>query len=369
MSTPPFEALSASRPAWSAWLEERGEKRFRADQVSKWLHVRGARAWEEMTDLPKGLRGLLSEQAELRGLTLAEARISRDGSRKVVLRTSAGLPVETVLIPMSQAGGGDVTQCVSSQVGCRMGCDFCATAQMAVRANLTAGEIVDQVVCGARLRRDAGEVPPPVAKGGPLWGLRPHNLVFMGMGEPLDNLDNVLAALGLLCDEALYGFAQRRITVSTSGLTKRIPRLVEAFPNVNLAVSLTATTNEVRDTLMPLNKGQPIEKLVETLTNLPQNPYRKLTFEYALLAGVNDSDGDAARLGALSRRLGAHVNAIPFNPYPGARYGRPSSERIGAFVRVLERAGGSVSVRESKGKDIGAACGQLAGPLVAAAAS
>ena len=274
-------------------------------------------------------------------------------------RTRAGHAIETVVMPMESG----VTQCLSSQVGCKMGCDFCATARIPERANLSAGEIVEQVALACRLLVDAGLGRGGVAGGvdGPLAG-RPHNLVFMGMGEPLDNLEQVSAALEILCDPKGYDFSPRRVTVSTSGLAKYIPRLVAAHPQVNLAWSLTATTDAVRDRLMPVNKGVPIQRMVDTLRDLPPSPHRKLTFEYALLKGVNDGPDDARRLGRMALDCGAHVNVIPFNAWPGAGYQRPERAVVQRFFATVQAAGASVSLRESKGQDIGAACGQLAGP-------
>ncbi len=337
-----------------------GEKRFRADQLFGWLHDRHVRDYSAMTDLPKALRQHLAVAAPPASLAVVHAATSKiDKSRKLVLRTAAGHVIESVVMPMA---GGWVTQCLSSQVGCKMGCDFCATAEMAVRANLSAAEIVDQVAVACRLLGADGEKRGGVKGGtkGPL-SARPHNLVFMGMGEPLDNFDALVDALSILTDAKGYGFSPRRITVSTSGLAKRIGPLVQAHPNINLAWSLTATTDEVRSRLMPVGRGVPIAKMMQVLTDLPDRPSRKITFEYALLQGVNDTLGDARRLAEMARELGAHVNAIPFNVYAGARYARPTRDVVKQFAREVARCGGSVSLRESKGQDIGAACGQLAG--------
>lgn len=357
-----LDLLSMPRPVLTAALAQAGEKAFRAEQVFRWLHVRLERDWSRMTDLPAGLRTLLAQAKPLTTLTIASARTSTlDGSQKLVLDTPAGFPIEAVLMHMD---GGTVTQCLSSQVGCKMGCDFCATAEIPVRANLTAGEIVEQVAIACRLGFAAGQVRGGVAGGqqGPL-SARPHNLVYMGMGEPLDNLAAVIDSLHILCDPKGYDFSPRRITVSTSGLAKYVPKLAAAHPHVNLAWSLTATTDEVRDRLMPVNRGVPIERMVQALRELPPSPYRKITFEYALLKGINDSEADAERLARMALSLGAHVNAIPFNVWPGARYQRPERAVISRFAAVLRQAGASVSLRESKGQDIGAACGQLAGEV------
>lgn len=359
-----LDLLSQPRLKLRMLFQEAGQPGFRADQLFRWLHVRLERDLARMTDLPADLRAKLAEAQPLTVLLPTLERTSReDASQKVVLQTPAGNAIETVIMPMDS---GHVTQCLSSQVGCKMACDFCATARLPVRQDLTAGQIVEQVAYACRQGFLAGQTRGGVAGGveGPL-SARPHNLVYMGMGEPLDNLSAVIDSLHILCDPKGYDFSPRRITVSTSGLAKNIPKLAEAHPNVNLAWSLTATTDEVRDRLMPVNRGVPIRRMVEVLLALPPSSSRKITFEYALLKGVNDSEDDARRLAAMARELGAHVNAIPFNAWPGATYQRPERMVIERFVDVARRAGATMSLRESKGQDIGAACGQLAGEKAA----
>ncbi len=355
-----LDLVSMPRAALRTHLQSIGERAFRADQLFRWLHVRMERDWQAMTDLGKELRRQLTDALPPPQMpVLLAARSAIDGAHKLVLGTPHGPSVETVIMPMAS---GHVTQCISSQVGCKMGCDFCATAEMSTRADLSAAEIVEQVAVACRIRAADGEVRGGVSGGeqGPL-AARPHNLVFMGMGEPLDNHRAVFDALSILTDPKGYGFSPRRITVSTSGLARRLPALVEAHPQVNLAWSLTATTDEVRERLMPINRGVPIAKMMQTLRDLPGRGGRKLTFEYALLAGVNDSKEDARRLAKMANEVDAHVNAIPFNVYPGARYQRPDKATVASFAREVDRSGGSISLRESKGQDIGAACGQLAG--------
>jgi len=358
-----IDVASMPRQQLREAFEERGDKRFRADQLFRWLHRRLELDVDAMSDLPAKLRAQLAAAIPPARLKLVHAATSAiDSSRKVVLATGAGHVIESVIMPM---GGGYVTQCLSSQVGCRMGCDFCATAEMKVRADLTAAEIVQQVAVACRYLEEQGMARGGVAGGvtGPL-AARPHNLVFMGMGEPLDNFSAVVDALSILTDEKGYGFSPRRITVSTSGIAKRIPDLARLHPGVNIAWSLTATTDEVRERLMPVGRGVSIAKMMQALAAVPARSSRKITFEYALLAGVNDSLDDARRLAQMCKSLGAHVNAIPFNVYPGARYERPSRNVVRRFARAVERAGGTISLRESKGQDIGAACGQLAGEHV-----
>ncbi len=359
-----IDLLSLPRPALKALFKTAGEPAFRAEQLFRWLHVRLERDWARMTDLPAGLRAQLAHARPLAVLVPTLERISAlDASQKIVLNTDDGHAIETVIMPMES---GHVTQCLSSQVGCKMGCDFCATARLPVRQNLSAGQIVEQVAYACRVGFALGLRRGGVAGGeeGPL-SARPHNLVFMGMGEPLDNLPALIDALDILCDAKGFDFSPRRITVSTAGVAKNVAPLVAAHPNVNLAWSLTATTDAVRDRLMPVNKGVPIRRMVDVLLALPPSAHRKITCEYALLKGVNDTDDDARRLAEMARELSAHVNAIPFNAWPGADYHRPERVVIQRFVDVARRAGASITLRESKGQDIGAACGQLAGEKAA----
>ncbi|MCO4761918.1 MAG: 23S rRNA (adenine(2503)-C(2))-methyltransferase RlmN [Myxococcales bacterium] len=345
-----------------------GFKKFRADQLFRWLHVQMERDLDAMSDLPKRLRAAVSEALPFPKLTVVHAPVSAiDGSQKLVLACADGQVIESVVMPMA---GGWTTQCLSSQVGCKMGCDFCATSRIRVRRDLTAGEIVEQVAIACRMRAAEGKVRGGVSGGvsGPL-AARPQNLVFMGMGEPLDNFTALVDAISILTDAKGFGFSPRRITVSTVGLAKRVPGLIAVHPNLHLAWSLTATTDEVRDRLMPVNRGVPIRRMVEVLEALPPSHHRKITFEYALLKGVNDSDADAERLADMALAVDAHINAIPFNVWPGAPYERPSRNRVRAFADRVSRFGASISLRESKGQDIGAACGQLAGEQEGAADS
>ena len=322
-------------------LLERGHKKYRAEQVFRWIHQHGVTSKEEMTNVPKELRD--DPDIVLGGVELTKILESTDGTRKLLLRTAQGLMMETVVIPM---GEDRLTQCISSQVGCKMACDFCATAEMPKRQNLSAAEIVDQVYHARRLLEPEGR--------------KVTNLVFMGMGEPLDNFDNVVEALWILMDQKGAAFGQRRITVSTVGLAPRILKLGEAAP-VNLAVSLNATTNEQRDQLMPVNKAFPLEVLMDTLKNFPMAPRRRITIEYVMLGGVNDTDADARRLPVLLSEVPCKVNLIPFNPYPGSRFIAPTPDRVTRFLDLLMRAGIQTNIRQPKGRDIQAACGMLDG--------
>lgn len=344
---PDLKALT--RDGLRAWVGEHlGAQAFRGDQLFRWIHGRGARDFEAMTDLSRGLRARLGAEARLGGLDLEDVLRAADGTRKLLLRTADGHRVESVVIPMSDR----VTQCISSQVGCKIGCDFCLTARMTRRANLTPGEIVDQVLW-ARETLEGDE--------------RVSNLVYMGMGEPLDNYDAVVASIRILMDDLGQNFAGRRMTVSTSGVAPKIARLGADVP-VQLALSLNASCDEQRDRLIPINKVWNIATLLEALEAFPLPPRRRITVEYVLLAGVNDALADARRLRALlaSLRRRIKVNLIPFNPWPGAPYARPEAEDVDAFGRLLRDAHFHVTVRYSKGDDIGAACGQLDGEARAA---
>jgi 23S rRNA (adenine2503-C2)-methyltransferase len=335
------------------WLAARGEPRFRALQIRRWLYQRGAVSFEEMTDLPRPLREALKAEFALQRPQIARRSVSVDGTRKLLLRLADGAEIETVAIPMARDGGPPrLTLCVSSQVGCGMGCAFCATATLGLRRNLRAREILDQVL---EARRDLlgceGALPPGRA---PL-----HNLVFMGMGEPLHNLDEVIRAISILTAEWGPGFSPRRITVSTVGLVPQMARLLEET-RVNLAISISATTDAARTRLVPVNRKYPLEVLLAACRSLPLPRRRRITFEYVLLEGQNDSLADARRLAGALRGIPSKVNLIPFNPFPGTPFRPTPRAGIEAFRQELARHGLQATVRESRGADIQAACGQLA---------
>jgi 23S rRNA (adenine2503-C2)-methyltransferase len=274
---------------------------------------------------------------------------ARDGTRKLRFRTADGRAIESVLIPDDKEGRDKLTLCVSSQVGCALDCAFCATATLGFGRHLSAGEIVEQVYRATRL-----------------GGRRPTNLVFMGMGEPMHNFDNVARALALLHHPWGAAFSPRRITVSTVGVVPGIEKLGALSPAPNLAISLNATTDEVRDRLMPVNRRWPIAALLEAARRFPLTHGRRVTFEYVLLAGVNDTDADAARLPRLLRGIPTKVNLIPWNPFAGPAFARPSAERIRTFQERLRAGGLPVYIRTPRGDDIDAACGQLAAREAAA---
>jgi len=322
---------------------ELGEPRYRADQVYGWIFKRGARSIDAMTNLPKSLRQKLVDAGYAVGrVSIGQLRESIDGTRKLGITLDDGAVVETVLIPMGQ---GRFSQCLSSQVGCALDCNFCYTGTLGLSRHLTPGEIVDQVL----IARDV--VPDDV---------RITHLVYMGMGEPLHNFDGVVESIRRLTDPDGVGFSPRKITVSTSGLVPKIQALGEAV-SVNLAISLNAATDEVRDRIMPVNKRYPIESLVDAIDRYPIHSRGKMTMEYVLLGGVNDADSDARALTRLLSRVRykVRINLIPWNPFSGTGFERPAPGRVAAFKNIVERHGFTVTVRTTKGLDIDAACGQL----------
>ena len=337
-----------SQKKLSEWLTEHDVKPYRAGQIFKWIYLRQAESFDEMTDLGKSLRDLLKKYYTINRLEKSNIETSSDGTKKYLFRLEDGEHSECVLIPGST---GRLTLCISCQVGCAQGCTFCLTAKGGFKRNMTTGEIVSQV------RDIMNEMPvnedlPPTVK--PF-----NNIVFMGMGEPLANLDNVTAALEIITD-ADFGlkFSSRKITVSTCGLVNRFEALSNAT-NVNLAVSLNATDNKTRSELMPVNKVFPIEQLIEACKNFPMANRDKITFEYILMKGVNDSTTDAYNLANLLTNVKAKINLIPFNEFPDSKYKRPSDKIISGFLKILLDKGFTAIIRKSKGQDISAACGQL----------
>ena len=347
----------------SALAERLGERSYRGRQLFEWLHRKGAASLDAMTNLPRAFRDRLAAETRLLTLTIDAVQQSADGTRKYRLRTHDGKLIESVYMP-DEAGPQSFdpeadeeepssrvrrTLCLSTQVGCAMGCGFCMTATMGLLRNLTAGEICDQVY---RVNEDLRRLG--------VGGERPlTNLVYMGMGEPLHNYDNVLRSLELLLSEEGANFSHRHVTVSTSGLVPNIVRFGEET-QVKLAVSLNATTDEQRERLMPVDRKWNIAALLDAVRRFPSRQGRRVTFEYVLLRGVNDSDEDAARLAALLKGLPAKVNLIPYNENPGLGFGDPGAERVAAFRRALEARGITALVRKNRGRDIAAACGQLA---------
>ena len=321
------------------FLTGKGKERFRARQIFKWLYQKGAERFEEMTDLAKELRRELEETARISTLVPEVVEISSDGTRKYLFRLDDGHAVESVLIPEEDRN----TLCISSQVGCAMGCQFCLTGTFQLTRNLSAAEIVNQV-CAVKK-----EVPV-------------RNIVFMGMGEPLANLDNVIRALKILMHDDGLQFSTRRVTVSTAGLVPEMERLGREV-TVNLAVSLNATTDEVRSEIMPINRTYPLRTLLDACRRYPLPGRRKITIEYVMIRGLNDSLEDAKRLVRLLSDIPSKINLIPFNEHEGSSFRSPTQDAVDRFHKYLLDKYFTVITRSSRGSDISAACGQLKGTL------
>ncbi len=329
-----------------------GEKRFRAVQLYRWIHQKGAREFGQMTDLAKSLRTKLEGVAEIRGLPLVSEHVSADGTVKWLFDVGAGNVIETVFIPEDDRG----TLCVSSQAGCAVGCRFCSTGHQGFSRNLSTGEIVAQLwFAEHRLRERLGLAANERAI---------DNVVMMGMGEPLQNYAALVPALRTMLDDHAYGLSRRRVTVSTSGMTRMIDRLAEDCP-VALAVSLHAPDNALRDHLVPLNRKHDLDELLDACARyLRAAPRDFITFEYCMLDGVNDGDEQARALVRLVQgRVPCKFNLIPFNPFPASGLKRSPRERVTAFARILQDAGIVTTIRKTRGDDIDAACGQLAGEV------
>ncbi|WP_203456882.1 23S rRNA (adenine(2503)-C(2))-methyltransferase RlmN [Legionella sp. MW5194] len=331
------------------FFTELGEKPFRAQQVLQWIHQAGFHDFSQMTNLGKALRDKLSQVAEIRLPEIVACQKSSDGTHKWLLKLDCGNSIETVFIPEATRG----TLCVSSQVGCGLNCSFCSTAKQGFNRNLSTAEIIGQVWLAAReLSTSQGHHDKKVT-----------NVVMMGMGEPLLNFDNVVTAMDLMMDDFSYGLSKRRVTLSTSGVLPDLIRLREVSP-VSLAVSLHAPTDELRNVLVPINKKYPLAKLMEVCrTYFKDEPKRKVTFEYVMLKGVNDQPEHANQLIKLLHNVPAKVNLIPFNPFPMTQYERSSRETIDAFRDKLIAKGINTITRKTRGDDIDAACGQLAGKV------
>jgi len=323
-----------------------GEKPFRAKQLWHWIYHRGESDFAAMTTLSKDFRTRLAETHMVARPEVAVAQISKDGTRKWLLRLADGQEVETVYIPEEDRG----TLCVSSQVGCTLTCKFCHTGTQRLVRNLSAAEIVGQVMVA---RDDLGEWPSPAE------GRQVTNIVLMGMGEPLYNYENVAAALRIVMDQEGLSVSKRKITLSTSGVVPEMERCGREL-DVNLAVSLHATTDEVRNYIMPINKKYPLKMLLDACRSYPgTHNARRITFEYVMLKGVNDGEDDARRLITLLKGIPAKVNLIPFNPWPGSFFECSDAAAIRRFADILSAAQISSPVRATRGDDILAACGQL----------
>ena len=325
--------------------------KMRLGQLWQWIYEKGVRDFEKMTNLSKDYRAFLAEHFVIAIPEVVSKQVSTDGTRKYLVRIAGGHEVETVYIPESSRG----TLCISSQVGCTLTCSFCHTGTQKLVRNLTAGEIIGQVMLA---RDDLGEWPAPGRNPATSARLL-SNIVLMGMGEPLYNFENVRDAMKIAMDPEGIQLSRRRITLSTSGVVPEIARTATEIGCL-LAVSFHATTDAVRDKLVPINKRWNIEVLLEALRDYPKaSNSERITFEYVMLKGINDSDADAHRLVELIKGIPAKVNLIPFNPWPGAPYERSSNNRINAFSEIVYQAGYASPVRKPRGEDIFAACGQL----------
>lgn len=349
----PVNLLGLGRPELEQFFADLGEKKFRASQVLKWIHQFRVREFDAMTNLSQPLRSRLAEIAEIRPPEIVDDQISADGTRKWLLRVDSGNCIEMVFIPEEGRG----TLCVSSQVGCALNCTFCSTARQGFNRNLETHEIVGQLWLATSVLEEPGGNDRVVT-----------NVVLMGMGEPLLNFDNVVRALDLMQEDFAYCLARRRVTLSTAGMVPGIDRLSERCP-VSLAVSLHAPDDALRNELVPLNKSYPIDELLAACRRYAiRNPREKITFEYVMLDGVNDSPEQARALAKRLRGIPAKVNLIPFNPFPDSGYQRSPKTKIDRFRELLIEAGLITITRKTRGEDIDAACGQLAGRVQARAA-
>ena len=337
--------IGYERIALTEFMAELGEPSYRADQILKWIHQRGETRFDAMTDLSKPLRRRLNEIANIEELKVAGEILSSDGTRKWLLELAEGNCVETVFIPEETRG----TLCISSQVGCSLTCSFCATGRQGFNRNLTTAEIISQVWFARNALRTE-QMERPIT-----------NIVLMGMGEPLLNYNQVVPALRLMLDDCSYGFSRRKVTLSTAGVIPGIERLLEDCP-VSLAVSLHAPNDELRNELVPLNRKYPIRKLMEACRRYASYDRRwRVTFEYIMLDGVNDSIWHARQLARILSDMPSKVNLIPYNPVDGLEYDRSSKDSIDGFRDVLLAAGVMTITRKTRGDDVNAACGQLVG--------
>ncbi len=351
--------LDLSKPALEAWLSEKGLKKFNLHQILQWLYRYRVKSFDEMTNLSKQARELLKEHFEIDYLEPVETHTSAvDGSTKFLFKLPDGKTVESVLMPIKGQGRdrpSRITLCISSQVGCAMGCAFCRTAEMKLVRNLSQGEILGQVL-------GAQDFMGQDNTGADGKGPRVSNIVFMGMGEPLHNYDTVTDSLQLLTDVYGIGISQRKITVSTVGLAPEIRKFADNPPGarVKLALSLNATTEEGRQGVMPITKKYPLEEVIEACKEYTKKSKNRVTFEYVMMAGVNDSIDDAKRISKICAHIPSKINLIPYNEYPGSPFQRPSEESIQRFFHFLADRHHQVNIRYSKGLDVLAACGQLA---------
>ncbi|QQD23634.1 23S rRNA (adenine(2503)-C(2))-methyltransferase RlmN [Venatoribacter cucullus] len=347
-TTQKINLLGLSPAKMEAFFADMGEKKFRAQQMLKWIHQYGQPDFNSMTNMSKALRQRISEVAEIRLPEVVYEDFSKDGTRKWVMRVDGGSAIETVYIPEKDRG----TLCVSSQIGCSLDCSFCSTGKQGFNRDLSVAEIIGQVYVAAMSFHEQGERRER----------RITNVVMMGMGEPLLNFDNVVDAMQLMMDDNAYGLSKRRVTLSTSGVVPMMDKLGDVT-DVSLAVSLHAPNDELRNQLVPINKKYPLKELLAAtnryLAKLPDR--RKATIEYTMMEGVNDELEHAEQLAELLRDTPCKINLIPFNPFPNSGYKRPSNNRVYRFRDYLQSKNYIVTIRSTRGDDIDAACGQLVG--------
>lgn len=348
--------LGMSLPKMQAYFVSIGEKPFRAVQLMKWIHQRGVTDLDAMTDISRGLRDKLRDQTEICLPNIVEEFLASDGCYKWIVQVASGSRVETVFIPEATRG----TLCISSQAGCTLDCSFCATGKQGFNSNLTTAEIIGQLWwANHRLGGFASSRP-----GEGKMNRKVSNIVMMGMGEPLLNFDNVMDALSLMMEDNAYGLSKRRVTISTAGVVPAIDRLKD-YTDASLAVSLHAPNDELRNQIVPVNKKYPIKELLRAvadyMASLPDK--RVPVIEYTLIAGVNDHRQHARELAVLLQDFPCKINLIPFNPFAQSDYRRPSSSSVSNFREILHQGGYTVTVRTTRGDDIGAACGQLVGEV------
>ena len=340
--------LGLDAPALAGFFEAQAEKPFRARQLLRWIHQLGQSDFSQMSDLSKALREKLEHSACVAAPQIVGDEITADGTRKWLVKVDGANSVESVFIPET----GRATLCVSSQAGCILDCSFCATGKQGFNRNLTTAEIIGQLWMANRLLGVERRTDRVIS-----------NVVFMGMGEPMLNLDNVIPALRLMLDDNAYGLSRRRVTVSTSGVIPGMDRLRDECP-VALAVSLHAANDALRNELVPVNRKYPLRELIAACNRyLEKAPRDFITFEYVMLEGVNDTEAHAREAAAIAASVRCKYNLIPFNPFGESQYKRSSPERIRRFAQVLQRAGLTVTTRKTRGDDIAAACGQLAGDV------
>jgi len=341
--------LGLDRAALEAFFIAMGDKKFRANQVMKWIHQLGVTDFQQMNNLSKDLRNQLTEISCIQNIKVVKDQLSKDGTRKWLLQLADGNHIEAVFIPEDDRG----TLCVSSQVGCALDCSFCSTGRQGFNRNLSTSEIISQLWLASHLLEE--EKKP---------GRKITNVVMMGMGEPLLNFDNVVSAVSIMMDDFAYGLSKRRVTVSTAGVVPAIDRLGDTL-DMRLAVSLHASCDELRDELVPVNKKYPLKELMAACRRFieKQNTRSRITFEYVLLDGINDKPEHARELIKLLKGIPALMNLIPFNPFEGSGYKTSSRLAVSRFAEILHKAGMTTVIRKTRGEDIDAACGQLAGQI------